>query len=432
VPQWILVKSRTDAGVAATEYILVSSLSSGTTYNVTRDVTGIHATDPAWPDGTPWLLLGAEGDGRIQLYASSGVPQISVLLQGASATATTDLVRIGGLDGITGAGTGNYGLFVGDASESLLYAGGNLTVTGEVRANAGYIGSGSSVVAIDSSGLDVGASGRIKGGSGVDYSNGTGYFFGFSGAAPVMRIGSTSQYVRWTAANALEVAGGSFTAGTIQTAAAGARIVLDTTSLRGIDSGGTTQFSASTSTGTLTAGAGRTVLDASGIHVTANTSGASFASNSAYFFTPTSLTGGDFGLAGYDTGAFRGLSLRNVFNGGGSGTAVLTLGIGAGGAEALYINLAHNSLGYVDIGGAAVVRPAVSGVTDLGGATFKWNNIYMTDHDTGDRLFPLVTNSGQIMSKNDGYDSALHGALTIAGCTLTYEFGILVGKSGGC
>lgn len=214
VPQWVLVKSRTTAGVATTEYILVSSLSSGTTYNVTRDVTSLNSPDPAWPDGTPWLLLGTTGDGRIQLYASSGVPQITVQLQGASAATATDIVRIGGLDGITGGGTGNYGLFVGDANESLLYFGGNLTLTGDVKANSGWFGTSGNHVDVDANGINVGSTGRITSGSSVTYSTGTGFFLGYTGGLPAFRIGSTSQYARWTG-TAFEIAGGTLSAPTI-------------------------------------------------------------------------------------------------------------------------------------------------------------------------------------------------------------------------
>ena len=55
------------------------------------------------------------------------------------------------------------------------------TITGTVNATAGYFGSGSTKVAINSDGLDVGSAGRILGGM-TAYNTGTGFWLGYSGA----------------------------------------------------------------------------------------------------------------------------------------------------------------------------------------------------------------------------------------------------------
>jgi len=77
---WVLVRSY-DAVLEtpAAEYIAVGSLLHYTTYHVTRDVDGSGAND--WAAGTPFLVLGEEGDGRIELNAYD-TPRIQILQQG--------------------------------------------------------------------------------------------------------------------------------------------------------------------------------------------------------------------------------------------------------------------------------------------------------------------------------------------------------------
>jgi hypothetical protein len=323
VPQFLLVKAHDAAGVIKTEYIRLDSLAGGTTYNVTRDITALHGTDPDWADGTAWLLLGQQGDGRIQLYASSGLAQISVLRQGATANAQDTLVQIGGLDGMPtmSSQTGRYGIFIGqDANSYLKYqkqpsgaASGDdekLIVQGTIQATAGWFGDGSNDVQVDSTGLNVGSTGAIRGGA-TSYASGTGFWFGFDAGAYKGRIGTaaanritfdsgtgvltiagngsgitsinggnittgtvTATQISVSQLSAISADLGTITAGTVtgavlQTATSGARVVIDSSNgLRGFNSGGTLQVQISNATGKLTAGAGAVTLDSSGIFVT--------------------------------------------------------------------------------------------------------------------------------------------------------------------
>lgn len=343
VPQWVLVKSHDAGGVIKTEYLQVTSLASGTTYNVTRDVTGLHTIDPAWSQGTPWLLLGQQGDGRIQLYASSGLPQISLLRQGAAAAAQTDLVRLGGLDGMPtmSSQTGRYGIFIGEGSSSYLKyqkqpsgsATGDdekLIVQGTIQATAGWFGDSTNDVTVDSAGLNVGNTGSLRGGA-TSYSAGTGFFLGYDSGAYKARLGTTAgNRLTWdgttltlagegsgltninggnlqtgtiTAAKLTvaqlsaisadlgSVTAGSITGALIRTAASGARVVLDSLNgLRGYDGSGTLQVQISNATGALTAGGGNLVIDSTGIRITA-TPDAGFQPNASYRFVDTGNPG---------------------------------------------------------------------------------------------------------------------------------------------
>jgi hypothetical protein len=144
LPQWMLIRAHDESGTVKAEYMQITSLASGTTYNVTRDLAGWHGTDPVWPSGTAWLLLGVQGDGRIEMYSYTGVPRIGVFTQGATYAASTEVMRVGGLDGMPGMSglPGKYGIYVGDntGSQYLVYYDGNLSIGGTITAAAGAIG----------------------------------------------------------------------------------------------------------------------------------------------------------------------------------------------------------------------------------------------------------------------------------------------------
>ena len=95
----------------AVEYIQVGTLDSGTTYNVTRDVDGSGAN--SWPSGQVYMVLGNVGNGRIELNAQD-TPRISILEQGATYNAQTELVRLGDLDGNWGYSSPTDGLALGE------------------------------------------------------------------------------------------------------------------------------------------------------------------------------------------------------------------------------------------------------------------------------------------------------------------------------
>lgn len=144
LPQWMVIRAHDSSGAVKAEYMSIDSLSTGTTYNVTRDLADSHATDPEWVSGTPWLLLGVEGDGRLEMFSYSGIPRISLFTQGATYNASNELMRIGGLDGMPGmsGSPGEYGFYVGDntGTQFLTYYDGNLAIGGAVTAATGYIG----------------------------------------------------------------------------------------------------------------------------------------------------------------------------------------------------------------------------------------------------------------------------------------------------
>lgn len=104
-------------GVGAVEYVQVGTLVSGTEYNVTRNLDGTGANE--WPAGTIWVNYGYNGAGRIVLDDTDGEAKLSILLQGATYNATTEVLRMGQMNGSFGVATDVWGLGVGD------YAGGN-------------------------------------------------------------------------------------------------------------------------------------------------------------------------------------------------------------------------------------------------------------------------------------------------------------------
>lgn len=92
------------------EYVKITSLSSGTRYNVTRNVDGSGAN--AWPAGSVYVVLGNAGNGRIEINSNS-TPRISLLTQGSTYNAQTEYLRVGDLNGNWGYGSETYGFAVG-------------------------------------------------------------------------------------------------------------------------------------------------------------------------------------------------------------------------------------------------------------------------------------------------------------------------------
>ena len=104
----------------AMEYMQVGSLVGGTTYNVTRNVDGGGAN--AWAQGSPFMVLGNTGDGRIELNAYDS-PRIQILEQGSAYNAQTEKMRMGDLNGNWGYTGETYGLALGEYTASM----GNMT-----------------------------------------------------------------------------------------------------------------------------------------------------------------------------------------------------------------------------------------------------------------------------------------------------------------
>jgi len=110
---FVLVKAHDAGGSVKTEYIQVGSNVTGTTYNVTRDVAAAHATDPAWSDGTPFVVLGNEGDGYLRMLGGA-VPYFGVLGQGDTYNGAVEMVRLGDLYGNWGYASATYGIAIGE------------------------------------------------------------------------------------------------------------------------------------------------------------------------------------------------------------------------------------------------------------------------------------------------------------------------------
>ncbi len=151
--------------VGKVEYLQVGSLVSGTVYNVTRNLDGSGAND--WPAGAVYLVAGADGDGRIELRAYDS-PQISIVEQGATYSAISEMVRIGELNG----GWGYSAHATGMALGQYVTDGANLTwdVTNGLRLRV-Y---DETIIQLDNDGnayiqglLQMGASGEINIGSGA-------------------------------------------------------------------------------------------------------------------------------------------------------------------------------------------------------------------------------------------------------------------------
>lgn len=81
VGEWAQISAEDTGGSPSTEWLLIGSLVSGTTYNVTRNVDGSGAN--AWTEGTPYVVIGADGDHRVEILAGNPV-SVKIIQQGAA------------------------------------------------------------------------------------------------------------------------------------------------------------------------------------------------------------------------------------------------------------------------------------------------------------------------------------------------------------
>lgn len=141
-------------GLGAVEYFQVGTQVSGTTYRIGNSGSGARNLDGsganAWPAGTPYLVLGASGDGRVEVNADG--PKLQMLAQGATYDASTEYVRLGNMRNAFGVGANDYwGFGVGD------YAGGNYL---KYDHNGGFsMSAGGGEIVIDDDGLRIGEGG---------------------------------------------------------------------------------------------------------------------------------------------------------------------------------------------------------------------------------------------------------------------------------
>lgn len=162
-------------GFLQVEYFQVGTLVSGTTYRIGASGSGARNLDGSgansWPAGTPYLVLGASGDGRVEIDASG--PRLSILVQGATYNANTEYVSIGNLRNRFGIGSNDYyGIGLGD------YAGGNYL---KYDHSGGFaLKAGGADVVIDANGVSILDSGALRLIDGANqfslYANGAGLY----------------------------------------------------------------------------------------------------------------------------------------------------------------------------------------------------------------------------------------------------------------
>ena len=111
---FIIIRAQDTGGTYTNEYMTVGSNVSGTTYNVTRNLSGLGAKN--WADGLPFLVLGQSGDGRIDMFAYDGKPRMVFTTQGASDNAQTVGGVVGNMNGYCGYVTDLVGLCAGNPS----------------------------------------------------------------------------------------------------------------------------------------------------------------------------------------------------------------------------------------------------------------------------------------------------------------------------
>ena len=214
------------------EYMQVGSVVGGTNYNVTRDRDGSGAN--TWAEGSPFAVLGQDGDGRIELNAYD-TPRISLIKQGVTYNAQTEYIRIGDLNGFLGYGSETWGMAIGEATKYLKYDPSNgLRIAGNITSTSGTIGGwtlGATSLTSTNIGLHSGASAEILLGHATTYASAKiGLKNDGSGKlASGNFLWDTSGNV--TMAGAFDNSSGTITGGTVQTASTSRRVVLGGTSI---------------------------------------------------------------------------------------------------------------------------------------------------------------------------------------------------------
>ena len=190
VGDFIVIKGASSTGALVVEYMQIGTLVSGTLYNVTRDKAGTYGTKPAYSNGTPYLVLGANGSGRIEMNAYD-TPRISIFKQGATYDGQTEVLRIGDLNGLAGIVVEDYGVYIGSVGNSLVYDSnaGTLTLSGALNAATGSFSGTVTATAGAIGGLTLSSSTLVAGSAGT-HSAGQGYLsLNSSATQPVFVVG---------------------------------------------------------------------------------------------------------------------------------------------------------------------------------------------------------------------------------------------------
>jgi hypothetical protein len=104
---WIKIQGPDSAGSNALEWMLIGSNVSGFTYNVTRNVDGSGANN--WLKDTPFVVIGASGDSRIEIVAGAS-GSIQLITQGAAWNTQTVQASMSTVAGAITAGGGDITL----------------------------------------------------------------------------------------------------------------------------------------------------------------------------------------------------------------------------------------------------------------------------------------------------------------------------------
>ena len=215
----LVVRAQSSGGIQE-EYLRVTAIGAAPTYTVTRDLAATFGVDanPAWAAGTAIVQQG-ESDGAAAFSggwldlvgeASSGNwPRVSVFQRtGVGATAFTERVRMGNLNGYLGYASDIYGFAVGSsvAGEA------NITFdpTNGIRIRQGT----TNLITFDMAGaatllnltvggsLNVLTSGNFRSGQ-TAYNTGTGFFMEYNGGTPRLSLGDggVSNYLTWDGTN---------------------------------------------------------------------------------------------------------------------------------------------------------------------------------------------------------------------------------------
>jgi len=121
------------------EWLRVTNIGSAPTYTVTRDLAGVFSANanPVWKAGTPVVKQGSSdgsstySGGWLRLLGEgTNSPHYSVFGRtGVAYNGSTELVRMGNLNGIGGETTDVYGFFAGDSTSYFKWNGSSLTAT---------------------------------------------------------------------------------------------------------------------------------------------------------------------------------------------------------------------------------------------------------------------------------------------------------------
>lgn len=213
-------------------------------HNGERGVGGTGANN--WPSGSVYLILGTTGDGRIELNAYD-TPRISLIKQGATYNAQSEIIRIGDLNGMPGVSTETFGAFIGDASQYLKYANGVLTIAGD----------GSGLTSIDGGNIQTNTITATQ-----------------IAANTITSAQIAANTITTTELNANAINGMTITGSILRTAASGARTEMNHNNLFGLGFGGiggyngsAVQWYGKATDGKLYAGGGAVIIDSSGMSI---------------------------------------------------------------------------------------------------------------------------------------------------------------------